>query len=120
MPAPPEKQKSASPRKQLLSGYSDPAAIPFSREHHGGSHGNYMLAKKQKLAEQEEELRRGMASRADGAGTGASVSAAPSSAIFAGCRLYINGYVEPSIELIKEMMAQHGGSVEQYLSLTKW
>ncbi|KAF9173499.1 deoxycytidyl transferase [Mortierella sp. AD010] len=67
-----------------------------------GDFGTYIRHKKQKLQLQQEEI---------------AVLAAPNTAqIFEGIVVYVNGYTDPPIHELKNMIVQRGGEFRQYLS----
>jgi nucleotidyltransferase/DNA polymerase involved in DNA repair len=69
-------------------------------KHHGGSHGNYMAYKNQKLQEQFT----------------ANAAVTRQSNLFQGVRIHVNGWTSPSHSELKQIMAVHGGRFENYYS----
>ncbi|KAK9805394.1 hypothetical protein WJX73_010812 [Symbiochloris irregularis] len=76
--------------------------VPSDSAHHGGSFRKYMEDKNRKLHEQFEQ-------QADLAAQSSS-----SSKLFAGVRIHVNGLTTPTHQELKLLMAQHGGSFENY------
>ncbi|WZN60214.1 DNA polymerase IV [Chloropicon roscoffensis] len=72
-------------------------------EEHDGSFRKYMEAKEAKLRVQFAKKRAAVA----GAGEGG---------IFRGVVIHVNGYTTPSHSELKDLMAEHGGSFENYFS----
>jgi len=69
-------------------------------KHHGGSFGNYMAYKNQKLHEQFN----------------ANAAVTRQSNLFQGVGIYVNGWTNPTHSELKEIMATHGGRFENYYS----
>ncbi|KAF9356858.1 deoxycytidyl transferase [Mortierella sp. AD094] len=67
-----------------------------------GDFGTYIRHKKQKLQLQQEEI--------------AALAAPDTAQIFEGIVVYVNGYTDPPIHELKNMIVQRGGEFRQYLS----
>ncbi|KAG0015429.1 deoxycytidyl transferase, partial [Entomortierella chlamydospora] len=67
-----------------------------------GDFGTYIRHKKQKLQLQQEEI--------------AALAAPNTAQIFEGIVVYVNGYTDPPIHELKNMIVQRGGEFRQYLS----
>jgi DNA repair protein REV1 len=84
----------------LKNGSNEQAEEHPKPKHHGGSFGNYMAYKNQKLHEQFN----------------ANAAVTRQSNIFQGVGIYVNGWTSPSHSELKQLMATHGGRFENYYS----
>ncbi|KAJ4482400.1 hypothetical protein J3R30DRAFT_2167635 [Lentinula aciculospora] len=100
-PPPPNQQALKVPLKRKLDGDSHPHDLdPQSEEIYGaarfGDFGQYMKRKRAKLQIQNKDI----------AGKGG---------IFHGISIYINGYTNPSIQDLRQLIVQNGGIFQPYL-----
>lgn len=84
----------------VLDGSNEQAEQDPKPKHHGGSFGNYMAYKNQKLHEQFN----------------ANAAVSRQSNLFQGVGIYVNGWTSPSHSELKQIMATHGGRFENYYS----
>ena len=111
------KPKALEPRREDAAAGRD-----WNIQEHGGSFSKYMEAKNEKLRvqfsrkQQQQQKQQEHLRRKEGGEEGSSFRL---SRLFEGVCIHVNGYTVPSHQELKDIMAEYGGSFENYFSNTR-